>query len=52
MSVDDVEVGVGDKAEVLVFLTVEIESDTIAAYESRVLAHRSWHVTLQFIKFK
>ena len=43
---DDVEVGVGDEAKVSVFLTMEIESDAIAAHEPRVLAHCSWYGTI------
>lgn len=35
----DVEVGVGDQAEVLVFSAVEVECDAVAADEARVLAN-------------
>nr|GMC49230.1 hypothetical protein TorRG33x02_199050 [Ipomoea batatas] len=38
----DVEIGIGDEAEVAVLLAVEVEGDPIAADESWVLAHRSW----------
>lgn len=35
----DVEVGFGDYAEILVFLAMEVKSDSIAPDESRVLAY-------------
>lgn len=41
-----VEVWVGYEAEVAVLLAVEVESDPIAADETRVLANSSWFVTL------
>lgn len=40
----DVKVGVGYEAEIAVLLAMEVESDAVAADESRVLAHRSGHV--------
>lgn len=45
MSVD-VEVGVGDEAEVLVFLAVEVKCNSICSYEPWILAHRTWLVTI------
>jgi hypothetical protein len=40
-----VEVGIRNKAEVIVFLSVEVKSDSITTDESRVLANSSWFVT-------
>ena len=37
----DVEVGVGHQAKVFVFLAMEVEGDSIATDEARVLAHRT-----------
>ncbi|MCI30828.1 hypothetical protein A2U01_0052039, partial [Trifolium medium] len=41
-----VEVGIRNKAEVVVFLAMEVKSDSITTNESRVLANSSWFVTL------
>lgn len=45
MSVN-VEIGVCNKAEILVFLSVEVECDAICSDESWVLAHCSWFVAV------
>jgi hypothetical protein len=41
----NVEVGIRDKTEVVVFLAMEVKSDSITTNESRVLANSSWFVT-------
>jgi len=41
-----VEVGIGYEAEVSLFLSMEVERDSIATNESRILANSSWSVTL------
>jgi len=42
----DVEVPVRNKAEVIVFLAMEVKSDSITTDETRILANSSWFVTL------
>lgn len=42
----DVEVGVGDDAEISVFFSMEVEGDSISSDESWVLAHCSGTVTV------
>ena len=42
----DVEVRVRHKTEVLVFLTVKIECDTVSTDEPWILAHCSWLVAI------
>jgi hypothetical protein len=41
-----VEVGIRNKAEVIVFLAMEVKSDSITTNETRVLTNSSWFVTL------
>lgn len=41
----DVEVGVGQEAEVMVFLAVEVKGDAISTYKTGVLAYCSWLIT-------
>jgi hypothetical protein len=41
-----VEVGIRNKAKIVVFLAVKVKSDSITTNESRVLANSSWFVTL------
>jgi hypothetical protein len=41
----NVEVGIRDKTEVVVFLAMEVKGDSITTNESRVLANSSWFVT-------
>ena len=40
------EVGIRYKAEVVIFLAMEVKSDSITTNETRVLANSSWFVTL------
>lgn len=42
----DVKVRIRDKAEVGVFLAVEVKGETISSDETWVLANRSWLVTI------
>jgi hypothetical protein len=42
----NVEVGIRDKTEVVVFLAMEVKSDSITTNETRVLTNSSWFVTL------
>jgi hypothetical protein len=41
-----VEVGIRNKVEVIVFLAMEVKSDSITTNETRVLTNSSWFVTL------
>ena len=42
----DVEIGIGDKTEIFVFLAVEVEGYAVAADETWVLAYCSWSVAI------
>jgi hypothetical protein len=42
----DVEIGIRNEAEILVFFAMEVEGYTITTNKSRILAYRTWLVAV------